>query len=119
MAGVPMPEPIPIVDLTRLSAGYGGADEAAKLLSADVGHGMEPDLLAEMMKVTREFYRLPLEERLKYSYLVNGKEFRVQGDVLVRYTAKCREIADLVLATRDAVGSELVDPNLNPLYPVN
>ncbi|OEL22678.1 Protein SRG1 [Dichanthelium oligosanthes] len=89
VAGVPMPEPIPVVDLSRLSAPSDdhSADEAAKLRSAlqnwglflAVGHGIEPDLLTEMMKVTREFYSLPLEEKQKYSNLVNGKEFRVEG----------------------------------------
>jgi isopenicillin N synthase-like dioxygenase len=40
---------------------------------------MEPSLLAEMMEATRSFYRLPMEEKQKYSNLVNGKEFRVEG----------------------------------------
>ncbi|KAF8733025.1 hypothetical protein HU200_015382 [Digitaria exilis] len=116
IAGVPMPEPIPVVDLTQLFAGFsdtGDADEPAKLLSTVQNWGLF----------------------LQYSYLVNGKEFRVQGygsDMVLaedqildwcdrlylvvepksrrvslwptqppsfRYTAKCREIADLVLAT--------------------
>ncbi|CAM0907126.1 unnamed protein product [Alopecurus aequalis] len=82
-----MPEPIPIVDLTRLSASDNCADEVAKLRSAlenwgiflAVGHGMEPSFLSELMKVTREFYKLPLEEKQKYSNLVDGKEFRMEG----------------------------------------
>ncbi|TVU02455.1 hypothetical protein EJB05_52043, partial [Eragrostis curvula] len=150
-AAVAMPEPIPIVDLSRLSAasdGHGSDDEIAKLRSAlqswglflAVGHGMEPSFLAELMEVTRGFYNLPMEEKQKYSNLVNGKEFRVEGygndmvvsenqtldwcdrfylivepesrrvhslwppqppsfcDVLREYTAKCREIVNLVLA---------------------
>ena len=31
------------------------------------------------MKVTREFYKLPLEEKQKYSNFVDGKEFRMEG----------------------------------------
>ncbi|CAN6166395.1 unnamed protein product [Urochloa humidicola] len=83
-----MPEPIPIVDLSRLSASDGaGADEVAKLRSAlqnwglflAVGHGMEQEFLAEMMQLTRGFFNLPLEEKQKYSNLVNGKDFRFEG----------------------------------------
>ncbi|CAN6166394.1 unnamed protein product [Urochloa humidicola] len=80
-----IPEPIPIVDLSRLSAA--AADEVAKLRSAlqnwglflAVGHGMEPEFLAEMMQLTRGFFNLPLEEKQKYSNLVNGKDFRFEG----------------------------------------
>lgn len=32
-----------------------------------------------MMKATRQFYNLPLEEKKRHSNLVNGKEFRLQG----------------------------------------
>ncbi|CAD6340454.1 unnamed protein product [Miscanthus lutarioriparius] len=144
-----MPEPIPIVDLSRLSSTDDGADEAAKLLSAlqnwglflAVGHGMDPGFLAEMIGVTRGFFNLPLDEKQKYSNLANGKEFRNEGygndvvlsedqvldwcdrlylivepesrivrslwpaqppafcDVLREYTARCREIAGVVLAS--------------------
>ncbi|TKW19393.1 hypothetical protein SEVIR_4G017100v4 [Setaria viridis] len=88
-AAATMPEPIPIVDLSRLTAADddGGADEVAKLRSAlqnwglflAVGHGMEPGFLAQMMQVTRDFFNLPLEEKQKYSNLVNGREFRFEG----------------------------------------
>lgn len=86
IAAAAMPEPIPIVDLSRLSADD-GADELAKLRSAlqdwglflAVGHGLEPGFLAEVMGVTRGFFKLPLEEKQKYSNLVNGKEFRLEG----------------------------------------
>jgi hypothetical protein len=40
---------------------------------------MEPSFLGEVMKVTREFYKLPLEEKQKYSNFVDGKEFRMEG----------------------------------------
>ncbi|KAL6898022.1 hypothetical protein ACP4OV_006618 [Aristida adscensionis] len=88
VADATMPEPIPIVDLGRLSAaGDHGADELAKLQAAllkwglflAVGHGMEPGFLGEVMKVIREFFKLPPEEKHKYSNLVNGKEFRIEG----------------------------------------
>ncbi|CAL5044926.1 unnamed protein product [Urochloa decumbens] len=88
-AAAAMPEPIPIVDLSRLSAAAGAAAaaELAKLRSAlqdwglflAVGHGMEPEFLAKMMQLTRGFFNLPLEEKQKYSNLVNGKDFRLEG----------------------------------------
>ncbi|KAG2603906.1 hypothetical protein PVAP13_4NG028000 [Panicum virgatum] len=143
-----MPEPIPIVDLSRLSAADDGG-EVAKLQSAlqnwglflAVGHGMEPGFLAEMMQVTRGFFNLPIEDKQKYSNLVNGEEFMFEGygnevvlsedqildwcdrlylivepesrvvgslwparphafgAVLREYTARCRRIADVVLAS--------------------
>ncbi|XP_044961778.1 protein SRG1-like [Hordeum vulgare subsp. vulgare] len=106
-------DPVPVVDLGRLSSG--AAAEAAKLRSAlqtwglflarkpappssassassctvlvsssayrvAVGHGIEPDLLGEMMAVTREFFNLPLEEKQRYTNLVGGKkEYRIEG----------------------------------------
>jgi len=110
-AAAAMPEPIPIVDLSRLSAADDG--EVAKLRCAlqnwglflvkpfscyflvdrsesdqadlvsvsvqAVGHGMEPGLLADMVQVTRGFFNLPIEEKQKYSNLVNGEEFRFEG----------------------------------------
>lgn len=84
-AGSEMPDPIPIIDLSRLSDNC--ADEVAKLWSAlenwglflAVGHGMEQSFLGEVMKVTREFFKLPLEEKQKYSNLVNGNEVRIEG----------------------------------------
>ncbi|KQK19353.1 hypothetical protein BRADI_1g47820v3 [Brachypodium distachyon] len=85
VAGSEMPHPIPIIDLSRLS--NNNADEVARLQSAlenwglflAVGHGMEPGFLGEVMKVTREFFKLPLEEKQKYSNLVNGNEVRIEG----------------------------------------
>uniref|UniRef100_A0A0E0DXW0 Fe2OG dioxygenase domain-containing protein n=1 Tax=Oryza meridionalis TaxID=40149 RepID=A0A0E0DXW0_9ORYZ len=81
-----------------------------------VGHGIEPGFLSEVMKVTRGFYELPLEEKQKYSNLANGNEFNHEGygndmvvsekqildwcdrlDVLHEYTVRCREITSLVL----------------------
>ncbi|KAM0872051.1 hypothetical protein ACQ4PT_038971 [Festuca glaucescens] len=79
-------DPIPVVDLNRLSSG--AADEAAKLRSAlqnwgifvAVGHGIEPALLGEMMAVTREFFKLPLEEKQQYINLEGGKkEYKLES----------------------------------------
>ncbi|KAM3194908.1 hypothetical protein ACQJBY_071134 [Aegilops geniculata] len=82
-----MPDPIPIIDLSRLPAPGNSSDEVAKMQSAlenwglflAVGHGIEPSFLGEVMKVTKEFYKLPLEEKQKYSNLVDGEEFRMEG----------------------------------------
>uniref|UniRef100_A0A0E0L8I9 Fe2OG dioxygenase domain-containing protein n=1 Tax=Oryza punctata TaxID=4537 RepID=A0A0E0L8I9_ORYPU len=89
ITGSAMPEPIPVIDLSRLSASDddNSAGELAKLHSAlenwglflAVGHGIEPGFLSEVMKVTRGFYELPLEEKQKYSNLANGDEFRNEG----------------------------------------
>lgn len=78
-------DPIPIIDLSQLSEN--SVDELSKLRSTldnwglflAVGHGMEPDFLGEVMKVTRDFFKLPLEEKQKYSNLVNGNEVRIEG----------------------------------------
>jgi isopenicillin N synthase-like dioxygenase len=40
---------------------------------------MEPSFLREVMKAAREFYKLPLGEKQKYSNFVDGKEFRMEG----------------------------------------
>ncbi|KAM0899761.1 hypothetical protein ACQ4PT_021107 [Festuca glaucescens] len=114
LAGSEMLDPIPIIDLRRLSDN--NTDEVCKLRSAlenwglflAVGHGVEPGFLGEVMKVTREFFKLPLEEKQKYSNLVNGNEVRIEGygndmvpppfrDVLSEYTVRCRNIANLFL----------------------
>uniref|UniRef100_A0A0E0PU76 Fe2OG dioxygenase domain-containing protein n=1 Tax=Oryza rufipogon TaxID=4529 RepID=A0A0E0PU76_ORYRU len=91
ITGSDMPEPIPVIDLSRLSASSSSDDdsggELAKLRSAlenwglflAVGHGIEPSFLSEVMKVTRGFYELPLEEKQKYSNLANGNEFKHEG----------------------------------------
>ncbi|CAM0913051.1 unnamed protein product [Alopecurus aequalis] len=99
--------PIPIIDLSRLSD---SADEASKLRSAlenwglflAVGHGMEPDFLGEVMKVSREFFKLPLDEkqngtesrRIYSLWPTQPPSFR---DILSEYTVKCRNIANIFL----------------------
>jgi isopenicillin N synthase-like dioxygenase len=44
-----------------------------------VGHGLEPGFLGEVMEVTRDFFKLPLEEKQKYSNVVNGNEVKIEG----------------------------------------
>ncbi|BAF18872.1 hypothetical protein OsI_21889 [Oryza sativa Indica Group] len=105
IAGSDMPEPIPVVDLSRLSASNGedSAGELAKLRSALEDWGLFlGSILSEMINVTRGFYKLPLEEKQKYSNLVNGKDFRIEGygnDMVVSEKQILNwEITSLVLA---------------------
>ncbi|GJN00772.1 hypothetical protein PR202_ga17979 [Eleusine coracana subsp. coracana] len=89
LVGAVMSEPIPLVDLSRLSVASDDPypDEVTKLRSAlqswglflAVGHGMEPSFLAETMNVTKGFFKLPMEEKQKYSNRVNGREFKLEG----------------------------------------
>ncbi|KAM3223890.1 hypothetical protein ACQJBY_057347 [Aegilops geniculata] len=113
-----MPEPIPIVDLSRLSAN--SADELAKLKSAlqnwdlflAVGHGMEPSFLAEVMKAMREFFKLPLEEKQKYSNIVDGKKMNSDG-----YGNDMVVVENQVLDWNDRL-SLLVEPESERAYAV-
>uniref|UniRef100_A0ACD5YAX4 Uncharacterized protein n=1 Tax=Avena sativa TaxID=4498 RepID=A0ACD5YAX4_AVESA len=71
-----MPEPLPVVDISRLPA----TDEAGKLRAAleswglflATNHGIEASLLGALMDGTREFFHQPLETRQKFSNLVDG-----------------------------------------------
>uniref|UniRef100_A0ACD5YA60 Uncharacterized protein n=1 Tax=Avena sativa TaxID=4498 RepID=A0ACD5YA60_AVESA len=80
-----MPEPIPLIDLSRLT----DADEADKLHTAlhtwgfflATNHGIEDSLMDAMMNMSREFFRQPDEEKHKCSNLVDGKPFSVEGYV--------------------------------------
>lgn len=79
-----MPEPLPVINLSRLSE---DATEAAKLESAlqswglvlVTNHGIETSLMDGVMDASREFFRQPLEEKQKYSNLIDGKRFQVEG----------------------------------------
>uniref|UniRef100_A0ACD5TUX0 Uncharacterized protein n=1 Tax=Avena sativa TaxID=4498 RepID=A0ACD5TUX0_AVESA len=82
--------PIPVIDLGRLSrpdTDGGAAEEAAKLRSAletwgffmVTNHGIESSLMDAMMNVSKEFFQKPPEEKQKYSNLMDGKRFRLQG----------------------------------------
>jgi hypothetical protein len=42
-------------------------------------HGMEASLMDSVMTVSREFFRLPLEEKRRYSNLIDGKHFQMEG----------------------------------------
>uniref|UniRef100_A0A804LQ59 Fe2OG dioxygenase domain-containing protein n=1 Tax=Zea mays TaxID=4577 RepID=A0A804LQ59_MAIZE len=78
-----MPEPIPVVDLSRLAA----ADEASKLRSAletwglflVTKHGIEASLMDDVMAASRDFFYQPLEAKQEYSNLIGGKRFQMEG----------------------------------------
>ncbi|XP_003564222.2 protein SRG1-like isoform X3 [Brachypodium distachyon] len=86
LAGTKMPEPIPTIDLGLLSASS-DAEEAAKLRSAlqnwgffqVSNHGMETSLMDSVMTASRDFFHLPIEEKRKYSNLIDGKHFQIEG----------------------------------------
>ncbi|CAM0958869.1 unnamed protein product [Alopecurus aequalis] len=78
-----IPEPIPLIDLSRLPSD----DEAAKLRAAlqswglllATNHGVEASLLDDVMRAGREFFLLPPEEKKKYSNMIDGKHFQKDG----------------------------------------
>ncbi|XP_066387595.1 protein SRG1-like [Miscanthus floridulus] len=78
-----MPEPIPVIDLSRLPA----ADEASKLRSAlqtwglflVTNHGIEASLMDHVMAASRDFFHQPLQEKQKFSNLIGGKRFQMEG----------------------------------------
>lgn len=81
-------EPIPLIDLSRLStAGGADDDESGKLrlalqtwgLFLVANHGIETDLMDDLMEASREFFHLPLEEKQKCSNLIDGRHFQVEG----------------------------------------
>ncbi|VAI32803.1 unnamed protein product [Triticum turgidum subsp. durum] len=85
LAADEMPEPIPLIDLSRLM----DADEADKLRAAlqtwgfflATNHGIEDSLMDAMISASREFFRQPSEEKQKCNNLVdgNGKHYQVEG----------------------------------------
>jgi len=108
-----LPEPIPVIDLSRLPA----ADEASKLRSAlqtwglflvsrsvhylpicivqcllaqprtnsivyfvqVTNHGIEASLMDHVMAASRDFFHQPLQEKQKFSNLIGGKRFQMEG----------------------------------------
>ncbi|KAJ3695511.1 hypothetical protein LUZ60_000888 [Juncus effusus] len=80
------PSPIPVIDHSRLSQLDGG-DEVIKLRSALeswglfllVGHGIPSSFLDEMLNMSREFFHQPLEVKQKYTNLIDGKDFKLEG----------------------------------------
>ncbi|KAL6606099.1 hypothetical protein ACP70R_041752 [Stipagrostis hirtigluma subsp. patula] len=87
LAGAEMPEPIPTIDLRRLSASDGSDEEAAKLRSAlqswglflVTNHGIETSLLDSLIAASREFFDQPLEQKQEYSNLIDGKHWQMEG----------------------------------------
>ncbi|KAL6606740.1 hypothetical protein ACP70R_042393 [Stipagrostis hirtigluma subsp. patula] len=85
--GVDMPEHIPVIDLSRLMASDSRDDENTKLRSAlqswglflVTNHGIETSLMDDLINAAREFFHQPLEEKQKYSNLIDGKHFQVEG----------------------------------------
>ncbi|WVZ54014.1 hypothetical protein U9M48_004884 [Paspalum notatum var. saurae] len=79
-----LPEPIPVIDLSQLSF---DAQEAAKLQAALQGwglflvinHGIEASLMDAVMGASNQFFDHPPEEKQKYSNLIDGKHFQVEG----------------------------------------
>ncbi|GJN07563.1 hypothetical protein PR202_ga25463 [Eleusine coracana subsp. coracana] len=79
---------LPTVDVSRLvGAPDDHVDEAAKLRSAleswglfvVTGHGIPKELLDGILGVTRDFFYLTPEEKLKYSNVIDGNKFQHEG----------------------------------------
>ncbi|TVU02452.1 hypothetical protein EJB05_52040 [Eragrostis curvula] len=81
------PERIPVIDLSRLLAADGGADEAIKLrlalqswgLFLVDNHEIETSLMDDLINASREFFRQPLDEKQKCSNVIGGKNLQVEG----------------------------------------
>ncbi|KAL6898021.1 hypothetical protein ACP4OV_006617 [Aristida adscensionis] len=80
-------ESIPVIDLSQLLASDGCDDETSKLrlalqswgLFLVTNHGIEPNLMDDLINASREFFHQPLEEKQKCSNLIDGKHFQVEG----------------------------------------
>jgi isopenicillin N synthase-like dioxygenase len=84
MTSTPLHHPIPLLDLSRFDA---GETQRAAFLSAlraaardvgffyVVGHGVEPDLLRELIELSRRFFALPEADKLSIE-MVNSPHFR-------------------------------------------
>ncbi|KAL6898050.1 hypothetical protein ACP4OV_006646 [Aristida adscensionis] len=111
LAGSEMPEPVPTIDLRRLSSASDGAEEeAAKLRSAlqtwgfflVTNHGIETSLMDAVMAASREFFHRPLEEKQEYIYVPKlpnqNNDLHTNGtDLLHQYTLKCKRVKDRIL----------------------
>jgi isopenicillin N synthase-like dioxygenase len=81
------PEPIPVIDLSRLLAADGADHEGSKLrlalqswgLFLVDNHEIETSLMDDLISASREFFHLPLEEKQRCSNLIDGKHFQVEG----------------------------------------
>ncbi|KAK3131750.1 hypothetical protein QOZ80_6AG0510860 [Eleusine coracana subsp. coracana] len=84
--GAEPPEHIPVINLTRLSAAD-GADEGIKLrlalqswgLFLVANHEVETSLMDDLINMSREFFRQPLQEKEKCSNVIGGKHLQVEG----------------------------------------
>lgn len=84
--GTEMPESIPVIDLNQLSAAD-GSDEAIKLrlalqswgLFLVANHEIETSLMDDLINMSRDFFRQPLQEKQKYSNIIGGKHPQVEG----------------------------------------
>ncbi|XP_051138755.1 jasmonate-induced oxygenase 2-like [Andrographis paniculata] len=79
----PLAEELPIIDLSRLfsaSSAIDAAEELANLRSAlriwgcfqVINHGIDISLLENMRQLSREFFHLPMDEKLKYARGADG-----------------------------------------------
>ncbi|KAM0913889.1 hypothetical protein ACQ4PT_011868 [Festuca glaucescens] len=79
--------PVPVIDLSRLYEQDGDGDEAAKLRSAldswglilVSNHGVDAAVMDGMRAASREFFRRPLEEKQRYTNLIDGEQFQFEG----------------------------------------
>ncbi|KAM0892451.1 hypothetical protein ACQ4PT_025753 [Festuca glaucescens] len=102
LVGNEMPDPIPVIDLSRLPV---EADESDKLKAALQGwglflvinHGIEDCLMDDVMNASKDFFGQPLEEKQKCSNLIDGKHFQVEGFALQEYTSKTKRIKHVIL----------------------
>ncbi|XP_051197939.2 protein LATERAL BRANCHING OXIDOREDUCTASE 1-like [Lolium perenne] len=77
--------PVPVIDLSRLFEQDG--DEAAKLRSGldswglilVSNHGVDAAVMDGMRAASREFFRRPLEEKQRYTNLIDGEQFQFEG----------------------------------------
>lgn len=83
------PAPVPVIDLGLLCCNQAaaGAAEAEKLrlaleswgLFLVTNHGVDAGLMDGMMSASRDFFRLPQEEKQRYTNLVDGERFQLEG----------------------------------------
>nr|BAK05092.1 predicted protein [Hordeum vulgare subsp. vulgare] len=86
----PAAAPVPVIDIGRLFKQDGDAaadDEAAKLrlaleswgLFLVTNHGVDTSVMDGMNVASREFFRQPPEEKQRYTNLIGGERFQVEG----------------------------------------
>ncbi|EOY27847.1 Senescence-related gene 1 [Theobroma cacao] len=106
--GSPSPITTPTIDMTRLVSGEDDGLELEKLHSTCkewglfqlVNHGVSPSLLEKLKHELEEFYKLPLEEKMKYKM----RPGEVEG-----YGNTAREAGKLDWADRNTLESYLLE----------